>query len=63
MSTAQTPIAATFELQRQSIEFGERLFEQALTAQRDAMETTTRYWSPPNSRSFCIFEAWGPLWP
>jgi len=33
-------MAAAFELQRRSIEFGERLFEQLLTAQRDTMQTT-----------------------
>lgn len=42
MSSATTPIAAAFEMQRRSIQFGERLIEQGLTVQRDATESAIR---------------------
>jgi predicted flap endonuclease-1-like 5' DNA nuclease len=40
MSTPPTPIQAAFELQRRSIEHGERLIEQSFAAQRDVMTAT-----------------------
>jgi len=42
MSSANSPIEAAFELQRRSIEHGERLFEHGLEMQRDATETMLR---------------------
>lgn len=42
MSSATSPIEAAFELQRRSIEHGERLFEHGFEMQRDATETMLR---------------------
>ncbi|WP_207587369.1 helix-hairpin-helix domain-containing protein [Halomontanus rarus] len=39
MSSTTTPIEAMFEMQRQSIEHGQRLFEQSLEMQQNALET------------------------